>query len=177
MRKQISLTSNCPMNFAKFPFDQQTCVLNASTYSQSGDETNLQPDPKGVLDLSSYNTKFSTGPFTFSATSTTKTQSIKGYDFVSGTITFKRDEKFFWFYVFVPDIILHIAVWTNFFIQAAAAPARVTICVIATLSFRFMMCVGKFQTSRCSGQGKSFASTDCCGLYKKIAFALVQVGA
>jgi hypothetical protein len=60
---------------------------------------------------------------------------------VTGTMTFTRDSQSFYIAVFLPDLLLHCAIFASLWIATSVggAAARVSICIIAALSFRIIM--------------------------------------
>jgi hypothetical protein len=141
------------MVFGKYPFDTQKCPLQYSTFSMTKDEIDLRPGypyklgpipgvntTDSLLDLEFFGfSSYTVSGFIVDPSTMTTAANVGVRHVINGEFTFVRDPKSFWLKYFLPTILLHAALWVNFWISSAAAPARVTICIIAMLSFRIMM--------------------------------------
>lgn len=143
-RSQKTVTFPCKMNFAQYPFDSHSCDVTSSSYTQSADEVDLQYgipflDINELLDLGMLMTTFEVGEFIVSKATSTETSIYNSANYLDGELSFKRNPATFWTKVFIPDTMLHVALYTKFFIAPEAAPARVALCITSALSFRIMI--------------------------------------
>lgn len=150
--RQKSITTSCPMDFSKYPFDKQACSVTVSSFSQSSQEIDLQAS-LGEFDTGSFvGTDLlvrgahwagnSVGQFDI-ISDTTLTNSVMYSEnnriFLKGTLKFERDTNSFWLNTFMPDAILQVGIWVSFWLSPSSAPARITLCIIGALSFRILM--------------------------------------
>jgi len=96
------------------------------------------PQNQKIFDLETFMTSFQLGQYVIDSETKTIVDVWDEYTAtIRGSIRFRRDTADFWFKVFMPDCLLHAAIFVSFFMTAP--PARVTLCIIAALSFRIMM--------------------------------------
>mmetsp|Transcript_67393 Transcript_67393/g.132132 ORF Transcript_67393/g.132132 Transcript_67393/m.132132 type:complete len:678 (-) Transcript_67393:196-2229(-) len=139
-QEQKTVTTSCPMDFARYPFDTQTCNFDVSTFAQSLNEVSLTGggSGSGLLDITTL-LSYQVGNYDMEETTTTTSVDINSRTVLKGTVKFKRNSNSFWEGVFLPDFLLHVAITMSFWVSATAAPARVSVCIIAALTFRIMM--------------------------------------
>lgn len=137
-KRQKKISTSCPMDFSKYPLDTQVCDVVYSTFFQSASELALTAAGGKLLDFSSV-ASFIVGQFTISSVTTTTSVESGSFTIITGTITAVRSSSYFWRQIFVPDLLLHICIYVNFWIACAMAPARIGIIVTSFLSFRVIM--------------------------------------
>jgi len=59
--------------------------------------------------------------------------------FVTGTLKFRYQAGSIWETVYIPDFMLHVAIFASFWVSSHAAPARVTLPIVSLLTFRVLM--------------------------------------
>jgi hypothetical protein len=140
-QEQKTVSTSCTMDFARFPFDVQSCDFKVSTFAQSSNEVTLSGGTAtgDLLDISTLLTNEQVGFYYLKSATTTSSYESESRKIIVGTLTFEREPSSFWEGVFLPDLLLHIAISMSFWVSASAAPARVSICIIAALTFRIMM--------------------------------------
>jgi hypothetical protein len=150
--QQKTITTACPMYFGSYPYTTIECKLDISTFSQSYDEITLvyQDDsiPLGIsstnhiIDLKTHLHNDKIGSFILDVNNVQSKSYIDeptSKQHLIGTITLIHEPGSLWEAVLIPDCLLHLAIFSSFWISSSAAPARVTICVIAALTFRVLM--------------------------------------
>jgi hypothetical protein len=127
------------MHFGMYPFDSHVCTIEVSTLGQSNYDVLLMPGTPGDASYidATLEKEFSVGEFDAVKVSTGTSQAL--FAGISGAIEFKRNPKYFGTSILLPDILLHISVYCGFWIDATNAQARVALCVISGLSFRYLM--------------------------------------
>ena len=131
------------MDFARYPFDKQICFMKYRDFSHAASEVQLHPGiiRFGIDDLITFASSVGKSSGTFNVMFKTKTESeVKdNRQTLFGYLYFERNPSTFWGSTFLADILLNMAVWISFWIPPTAAPARVTLIIIAFLSFRILM--------------------------------------
>jgi hypothetical protein len=77
------------------------------------------------------------GQFIISKYTTTKSY-YGTYYTLRGTVDFERQAYMFSREILYPAILLHAAIYVSFWVPSRSAPARVSLCIISSLSFRIM---------------------------------------
>jgi hypothetical protein len=128
------------MHFGQYPFDSHSCSIDVSTLGQSNYDVTLLPGgPGNPTYLSGSGVAQGSSVGEFVVTGVTTGTSFALFTGVSGAIEFSRNTKYFATNILLPDILLHISIYCGFWIDATNAQARVALCVISGLSFRYLM--------------------------------------
>jgi hypothetical protein len=132
-------TTTCPMNFGRYPFDKHSCFIDMGTFMHASTDIEIRPglyNRTELVDLTSLD-KFNVGQFEISPKLATYGY-VDGDYILRGMIEFERAGNVFSIDILLPEILLHISLYASFWIPADSAPARVSLCIISSLSFRIM---------------------------------------
>jgi hypothetical protein len=136
------------MDFKKYPFDRHVCPVKMSTWEHTNNKVEIKAGNvtfnDDFLDIQAPvdgQTSFSFGQFDVSTNTNTEISEDDSKRTITGTMIFHRDSDSFYIAVFLPDLLLHAAIFASLFIstKVAGSPARVSICIIAVLAFRIIM--------------------------------------
>ena len=133
----------CDMDFAKFPFDKQTCFIKYRDFAHAASEIVLNPGIErfGYSDLIIFSTSVQKSAGTFHVIKKTMTEDkvVDNIQTIYGYLYFERSQSTFWAGTFLVDFLLNIAVWVSFWIPKQVAPARIALIIISFLAFRIVM--------------------------------------
>jgi hypothetical protein len=132
------------MSFGKYPFDKHTCYFDVSSFMHSDQDISLHPgvgypnvnNETQMIDMSKFSSE-RIGQFIISKHTTTKSY-YSTYYTLRGTVDFERHTEIFGSDILFPAILLHAAIYVSFWVPSRSAPARVSLCIISSLSFRIM---------------------------------------
>jgi hypothetical protein len=136
------------MNFGTFPYSVIECAPMYTTFSVSSDEVRIVQNQipsivfsNELIDIDSYAFYFQVAGFNvIHETETTNyIDPIVGRQFVTGTLKFRHQAGSIWETVYIPDFMLHVAIFASFWVTRQAPPARVTLPIISLLTFRVLM--------------------------------------
>ncbi|XP_072020141.1 glycine receptor subunit alpha-2-like isoform X2 [Amphiura filiformis] len=130
---RISLTVSCTMILDRFPMDSQECAVHMMSYAYPMTELWPELDENHIVlpdtikvskfDVLNYNT----GAYN-------ETYDIGDWRGVFIKFNFKRQVQTYILTVYVPSLLLILMSWISFWIDAQAAPARVSVGVTAVLT-------------------------------------------
>ncbi|XP_072020848.1 glycine receptor subunit alpha-2-like [Amphiura filiformis] len=130
---RISVTVACNMNLKNFPMDAQSCTLQIMSYAYSikdliltiHDEDlekpeNLTVSKFDIVDIQTSNMNL--------------TYAIGDYSVAFVSFYFQRQMQSYILAAYVPSLLLVVLAWVSFWIDAQAAPARVSLGVTTVLT-------------------------------------------
>ncbi|XP_072036260.1 glycine receptor subunit alpha-2-like isoform X2 [Amphiura filiformis] len=133
---RVSLTTVCRMLLQRFPFDTQTCSIHMFSFAYSSLDILLDITDNSVAvhpdiivaryDLTNVSTKTYYLQFEIMTNNTWSGAAI--------TFTFKRHLQAYILTVYIPSILLVTISWMSFWIDAHAAPARITLGITTVLT-------------------------------------------
>lgn len=135
--RRLNILVSCPMDFSKFPFDQQKCRFVFKSFARTVDEYQLVW--KETKNESSYEKGETMLQFTFADLTFTSNvnSSYLGHSCpgMIATITLSRLISYHWTQNFLPSLQLSFACWFTFFMPARALYSRSQIPVVHLLTF------------------------------------------
>ncbi|XP_072020849.1 glycine receptor subunit alpha-2-like [Amphiura filiformis] len=130
---RISVTVTCNMNLKNFPMDAQSCTLQIMSYAYSIKDLiltiqdvdlevpdNLTVSKFDIVDIVSGNMNLA--------------YAIGDYSVAFVRFYFQRQMQSYMLVAYVPSLLLVVLAWVSFWIDAQAAPARVTLGVTTVLT-------------------------------------------
>mmetsp|Transcript_39564 Transcript_39564/g.51022 ORF Transcript_39564/g.51022 Transcript_39564/m.51022 type:complete len:166 (+) Transcript_39564:755-1252(+) len=150
------------MKFGQFPFIKVKCYFDYSTYSQYADEILIITDDSSststststnsisgdlkmisneLIDISTYMDNYEVGEYKIKQYTKTNLwlDNDSNKQHLNGFLEFEHQPSAFYESVLIPDLLLHLAIFSSMWISRNAAPARVAICIISGLTFRVLM--------------------------------------
>jgi hypothetical protein len=109
------------------------------TFMHASTDIEIRPGVQNhtkLLDMTTLD-KYNVGQFEIASQSVTYGH-VDGDYMIRGMIEFKRAGNVFAIEMLLPEILLHVSLYSSFWIPADSAPARVSLCIISSLSFRIM---------------------------------------
>ncbi|XP_072020874.1 glycine receptor subunit alpha-2-like [Amphiura filiformis] len=144
---RVSLTAVCRMALHRFPFDTQTCTINMMSFAYSNEELLLTIRDDAVVVgenalVAEYDFKgLSTGTFIFGIADELPGAEMYINETLEGVevkFTFKRQLQTYILTVYIPSLLLVIISWMSFWIDAHAAPARITLGITTVMTANTM---------------------------------------
>ncbi|XP_038076416.1 glycine receptor subunit alpha-3-like isoform X2 [Patiria miniata] len=135
---RLSITLACNMELANFPMDTQECQMIMMSYAYNSNEMTLTINDASLeidtdlriprFHLNEYKTavtEFSYGP-------------TGNYSAAKVTFSFRRHLQSYILTVYIPSSLIVIIAWLSFWIDAKAAPARVSLGITTVLTITTM---------------------------------------
>ncbi|KAH9393195.1 Glycine receptor subunit alpha-3 [Tyrophagus putrescentiae] len=134
MRSNVHLF--CPMDYRKYPFDSQSCIIKIVSNDLSAEKLMLRwtEDERAQLTIDD-NMYISSHSLEFYSMSS-GTSRVKGECFsdLSIELHFKRQWGHYMLTVFFPSMLIVATSWLSFWVEITSPPARITLCVTTLLA-------------------------------------------
>lgn len=135
--RKLIFTLRCPMKFARFPYDVQTCPINLGFYMSTADDAFFKFQDIGDDDFSDLETS-EWHEFTQSVSSTINHYASGSYSSATISFSMARQSRMWFVTAILPSAMFVFVAWWGYVLDAAG-PARLTLdtaCVVAsTVSF------------------------------------------
>ncbi|XP_033624503.1 glycine receptor subunit alpha-3-like isoform X1 [Asterias rubens] len=138
MSSRISVTLSCNMDLYKFPMDKQECQVIMMSYAYNSDEMTLNiTDSSLEIDKDLMIPKFSLDEFKTAITHIAY-GATGDYSVAKVTFYFSRHLQSYILTVYIPSSLIVAIAWLSFWIDAKAAPARVSLGITTVLTITTM---------------------------------------
>jgi hypothetical protein len=130
---QLKLFVNCPMNFARMPFDKQYCPIVIEGYWSSHADIEFIIYGSNSIEVSSDASVDGFSLVGANGVFGKKTYSTGSFPLAHLEVELKRDSRFQIVAVIIPAILFVTCSYLSFWIDRKVAPARVAICLLPLL--------------------------------------------
>ncbi|PRD34163.1 UNVERIFIED_CONTAM: Glra3 [Trichonephila clavipes] len=127
---RISITLSCPMDFKKFPHDQQKCVFMIESYGRTRDKLELSWDRRQLNPPITVNEYIPLLPFDvrdIKANVRHAKFTFGEYTALEVSMIFDRKMGFFWTRLYIPFLLLVAISWVSFCIPAKMIALRLSL--------------------------------------------------
>ncbi|XP_072020734.1 glycine receptor subunit alphaZ1-like isoform X2 [Amphiura filiformis] len=137
MSMRLSATLACHMSLEYFPMDSQTCNISMSSYAYNDKEMTLHLSEDAVA----IDTDMEIPSFKFLKSEVYNTMmpfSTGNFHICEIRLAFERQMQAYLLTVYIPSYLLVTIAWLSFWIDARAAPARITLGITTVLTVTTM---------------------------------------
>ncbi|XP_072021143.1 glycine receptor subunit alphaZ1-like isoform X4 [Amphiura filiformis] len=137
MSMRLSATLACHMSLEYFPMDSQTCKIEMSSYAYNTDEMTLHlSDEDVIIDRNMEIPGFEL--LDFKVKNRIMSYSTGHFNICEIRLEFERQMQAYLLTVYIPSCLLVTIAWLSFWIDARAAPARITLGITTVLTVTTM---------------------------------------